>query len=87
MRIPGQVIFGILIILIGLMFLFGNLFDVDVGALCFPTALILVGVWRLPLLHPGSDHLQTGRQHQQRLHLGRPDPLHLLHRNAQLLAG
>jgi len=47
MRIPGQVIFGILIILIGLMFLLGNFFDVDVGALCFPTALILIGVWLL----------------------------------------
>jgi lia operon protein LiaF len=47
MRNQGQVIFGILIILIGLMFLLGNLFDVNVGALCFPTALILVGVWLL----------------------------------------
>ena len=44
MRNQGQVIFGILIILIGLMFLFGNLFDVNVGALCFPVGLILVGV-------------------------------------------
>jgi len=47
MRNQGQVIFGILIILIGLMFLLGNLFDVNVGALCFPTALILLGVWLL----------------------------------------
>ena len=47
MRIPGQVIFGILIIVIGLAFLLGNVFDVDVGALCFPTALILLGVWLL----------------------------------------
>ena len=47
MRNQGQVIFGILIILIGLMFLLGNVFDVDVGALCFPTALILLGLWLL----------------------------------------
>lgn len=47
MHHQGRVFFGILIILIGLMFLMGNVFDVDVGALCFPFGLILFGIWIL----------------------------------------
>ena len=47
MRNQGQVFFSILIILIGLMFLLGNVFDVNVGALCFPAGLILLGIWIL----------------------------------------
>ena len=47
MRLQGQVLFGILIIVIGLAFLVGNVFQIDVGELCFPTGLILLGVWLL----------------------------------------
>jgi predicted membrane protein len=47
MRIRGQVIFGIVIVVIGLALLIGNVFDVDVGVLCFPTVIILIGVWML----------------------------------------
>ena len=47
MRLQGQVLFGILIIIIGLAFLLGNVFQIDVGELCFPTGLILLGVWLL----------------------------------------
>jgi predicted membrane protein len=47
MRIRGQVLFGIIIVLIGLAVLVGNVFDVDVGVLCFPVGLILVGGWLL----------------------------------------
>jgi len=47
MRIQGQVLFGIVIVLIGLAILAGNVFQIDVGVLCFPTALILIGVWLL----------------------------------------
>jgi hypothetical protein len=47
MRNQGQVLFAILIILIGLVLLLGNVFDIDVGALCFPAGLILLGAWIL----------------------------------------
>ncbi|MGA9348921.1 MAG: cell wall-active antibiotics response protein LiaF [Anaerolineae bacterium] len=47
MRNQGQMLFGILIILVGLMFLLGSVFDVDVGDLCFPAGLILLGIWIL----------------------------------------
>jgi len=47
MRLQGQVLFGLVIIIIGLAFLLGNVFHIDVGELCFPTGLILVGLWLL----------------------------------------
>ena len=47
MRNQGQVLFGVLIIVIGLAFLLGSVFDVDVGGLCFPAGLILLGIWIL----------------------------------------
>jgi lia operon protein LiaF len=43
----GRILIGSAIILFGLMLLIGNLFQIDVGALCFPTALILLGLWLL----------------------------------------
>lgn len=42
-----QVFIGTLIVLIGLMSLIGNVFDVDVGAFCWPIGLIALGVWLL----------------------------------------
>jgi lia operon protein LiaF len=53
----GQVLIGILFILIGLLFLIGTVFDVDVGVFCFPLALIGIGVWLLVRPHmvgPGT---------------------------------
>jgi len=47
MRLQGQVLFGLVIIIIGLAFLLGSLFHIDVGQLCFPTGLILLGLWLL----------------------------------------
>jgi predicted membrane protein len=47
MRSQGRILIGSAIILFGLMLLIGNLFQIDVGALCFPTALILLGFWLL----------------------------------------
>lgn len=47
MRNQGQIVIGALIILIGLMFLIGNVFDVNVWAFCWPVGLILLGVWLL----------------------------------------
>jgi lia operon protein LiaF len=45
MRNQGQIFFGILIILVGLMFLIGNVFNVNVWTFCWPLGLILLGVW------------------------------------------
>jgi lia operon protein LiaF len=47
MRNQGQLILGIVVILIGGVLLVGSLFDVDVWTLCWPTGLILLGVWLL----------------------------------------
>jgi lia operon protein LiaF len=47
MQNRGQLIFGGIIILLGVMFLIGNIFKIDIGALCFPTGLILLGAWLL----------------------------------------
>jgi len=47
MRNQGQMIIGALIILVGLMFLIGNVLNVNVWALCGPLGLILLGVWLL----------------------------------------
>lgn len=47
MQNRGAIIFGSLIILWGLISLFSNVFDLDFGQICFPTLLILVGVWLL----------------------------------------
>jgi lia operon protein LiaF len=47
MRGKLQVTIGILIIVMGLMFLIGAIFDVDVSAFCWPIGLIALGVWLL----------------------------------------
>lgn len=45
MRNQTQLFFGLLVILIGVLFLVGNLFDISIGAFCWPIGLILVGLW------------------------------------------
>lgn len=45
MRNQTQLFFGLLVILIGVLFLIGNLFDISIGAFCWPIGLILVGLW------------------------------------------
>jgi predicted membrane protein len=47
MRDQGQVVLAMVIILVGVVLLIGNVFDVDVWALCWPVALILLGLWVL----------------------------------------
>ena len=47
MRNQGQVVLAVVVILVGVVLLIGNLLDVDVWALCWPMALILLGVWVL----------------------------------------
>lgn len=45
MNNKGQLLFGALLVIIGLMVILSNVFQVDIGAICWPTALILIGVW------------------------------------------
>lgn len=47
MRSQGRVLVGILIVMVGLVFLLGAILGFDAGQLCLPTALIVVGVWLL----------------------------------------
>lgn len=42
-----QVFIGGSLVLVGSIFLLGNLLDVDVWKFCWPTAIILLGVWLL----------------------------------------
>ena len=41
----GQLILGGFLILFGVMFLVSNFLNIDFGALCWPTVIILIGVW------------------------------------------
>lgn len=45
MQNRGQFLLGGLLILFGIMFLISNFFNIDFGALCWPSLIILVGVW------------------------------------------
>jgi predicted membrane protein len=47
MRNQEQIFLGAILILLGILFLISNVFDVDVGAFCWPIAFILLGVWLL----------------------------------------
>jgi predicted membrane protein len=47
MKLKAQVIFGAIIIIIGLAELLANVLDVNAGTVCFPTLLILIGLWIL----------------------------------------
>jgi hypothetical protein len=60
MRNQGQIIFGLVIIVAGVVFLAGVLFDIDTGLLCLPTFLILAGV--LLLLRPWMAGPDAGLQ-------------------------
>jgi predicted membrane protein len=47
MRNASQIVFGVIVIVLGVLVLLANLLDIDFGTLCFPTALILLGLWIL----------------------------------------
>jgi hypothetical protein len=47
MRNQGQIFVGVAAILFGLLLGVGNLLDINVGILCLPMGLILLGVWIL----------------------------------------
>jgi lia operon protein LiaF len=57
MRNTTQLLIGGLLVAIGFALLLGALFNVDVGAFCFPVGLILVGLWvvfRPRMVEPGT---------------------------------
>lgn len=45
MRNQGQILLGAVLVFFGLMYIISNVFHIDIGAICWPTALILLGVW------------------------------------------
>ena len=47
MRNRGQIVVGGLLLLFGILLILSNVFHFDVSAVCWPTALILLGVWLL----------------------------------------
>lgn len=47
MRNRGMVFIALVIIAVGVLLLLGNLFDLDLGAYCFPVGLILLGLFVL----------------------------------------
>jgi lia operon protein LiaF len=47
MRNQGQLLIGIFLISLGLMFLISTIFDIRLGAFCWPAGLILLGAWLL----------------------------------------
>lgn len=61
MRNQGQFYLGIVIVLIGVVLLIGNIFNIDLGILCWPTAFILLGVFlifRPRMVEPGTEMTQ-----------------------------
>jgi predicted membrane protein len=47
MRNRGQIIFGALLLFIGAVLLFGSIFRIDFGIICWPSLLILLGLYLL----------------------------------------
>lgn len=47
MRSQGQIFLGLVLVLLGLLYLFGAVFGINVSAFCFPIFLILLGAWLL----------------------------------------
>jgi predicted membrane protein len=45
MKLTGQLVFGGLIILWGVLILVSNIFDIDFGIVCWPLFFIILGVW------------------------------------------
>ena len=45
MQNRNQLILGGALILFGVLFLISNFFNIDFGAICWPTLIILIGVW------------------------------------------
>lgn len=62
MRNQSQLILGAVLLVLGVLFLLSTLFDIGIGAFCWPLLLILIGVWWI--VRPqmvGSDRVVTLR--------------------------
>lgn len=60
MRNQNQLVLGAILLVLGILFLFGTLFNISIGAFCWPMLLILIGVWWI--VRPqmvGSDRVVT----------------------------
>jgi predicted membrane protein len=60
MRNQGQMIFAIILILLGILLMLGNLLDVNVWKLAWPIGIILFGLWLL--LRPRFTSSETSTQ-------------------------
>jgi predicted membrane protein len=60
MRNQGQLAFAVILILLGIMFLLGNVLDVNVWKLAWPLGIILFGLWLL--LRPRFTATDTSSQ-------------------------
>lgn len=60
MRNQGQIIFAVLLIVVGILFLAGNLLNINVWALCWPLGLIVLGVFLVvrPRFAPAGAHVE-----------------------------
>ena len=61
MRNQGQFQLGIVIVIFGVVLLIANIFDINLGILCWPTAFILLGVFlilRPKMVEPGTEMTQ-----------------------------
>lgn len=70
MRLSGQILFGLLIILFGVLLLISSIFDIHIWSLCWPVALILIGLWlifrpRFESRYPNVHLLLFGDYHRQ----------------------
>lgn len=61
MRNQGQFYLGAVIVLVGVLLLIGNVFHIDLGVLCWPSAFILLGIFlimRPKMVEPGTEMTQ-----------------------------
>lgn len=45
MKLRGQMLLGVFLVIIGFLTLLSNLFDIDFGLVCWPSFFILLGLW------------------------------------------
>lgn len=45
MKLRGEILVGVILVLVGFVALVSNLFNIDFGLICWPSFFILLGVW------------------------------------------
>jgi lia operon protein LiaF len=60
MAIRSELLIGFLLVILGILWLGGNILGVDISALCWPVGLILLGIWLLvrPLILKDGARMQ-----------------------------